>query len=276
MKRTLKTGTIFLSGLLAGAIALPVLGAAGKGLRERAQEDHPALAAWRAKARGGDDEGRRHENPPPPPGTLALGGRVGPLLENGPFAGALKALFPFWQDADIATKLGLTSQQVSQLEESWTLAKSELESGKGDLRDIGKELREELQKDNPDLATVDGLADQFTNDLNAKGKAVLGHAVTVKTVLTAEQEEQVKELVKKALADKREAMEDLREDIRESFENGGKMEDAEAIIDASGLGEPYETIAKNMLHHIAENGGPHGRRPHGPPPPPPPTGGGDE
>ena len=37
MKSTLKIGTIFLSGLLAGAISLPVLGAAGKELRDRAE-----------------------------------------------------------------------------------------------------------------------------------------------------------------------------------------------------------------------------------------------
>lgn len=264
MKSTLKIGTIFLSGLLAGAISLPVLGAAGKELRDRAEAKHPGIAAWRAKTRGPQDGGRP-ENPPPP-GALALGG-VGAALEHSPLGGALKALFPFWQDAEIASQLGLTDTQVSQLEESWKLVKAELESSEGNLREIGEDLREELQKDSPDLNTVNGFADQFTNDLNAKGKAILGHAVTVKTVLTAEQEEQVKGLIRKALESKREALGDLRDEIRESFQNGGTMEDAEAIIDASDLGEPYETIAKNMLHRRAENHGPNGR-PDAPPPPP--------
>ncbi|MEO8378019.1 MAG: hypothetical protein ABI579_10140, partial [Candidatus Sumerlaeota bacterium] len=265
MKRTLKLGTIFLSGLLAGALALPVLGAAGKGLRDHADANHPALAAWRAKARGGD--GDRPGNQPPPPGGIGFEGPAGQMFQNGPLAQAVKAMFPFWQDETIAAKLNLTADQIKQLDESWTIAKSELESGEGSAREIGDSLRDELKKDNPDLATVDGIADKFTSDLNAKGKAILGHAVTVKTVLTAEQEELLKDTVHETLEGKREAMEDLREQIRESFQNGGKMEDAEAIIDSSDLGEPYQTIAKNMLHHVAEHRGPAGRRPQGPPPP---------
>lgn len=113
---------------------------------------------------------------------------------HGPGAQLFRMMTPFWQRDAIAEKLQLTEEQLAGLEESHAVAREELQATRGSVRDAMEAVKEELEKDNPDLDTVYELQEAVNAELDGKAKTILGHVVTVKTILTAEQEETLREL----------------------------------------------------------------------------------
>lgn len=252
MKRTLAIASLFLSTLLVGALAIPVFAAGKQGFGGRHGGD-PASGWHAGPAFGGPGpggpDGPGFGGPRPPFGP---GGPGGP---GGPLADAARIMFPFWEDADVVAAINLTDEQIAALKTSQDLAKEELDSTKGSIEDAGKAIHEEMQKDNPDLATVTTLTDNMTKAINEKTKVVLGHAVTVKTVLTAEQEEGLKDAVRDSIEKRRDSFGDLRSQIRETLQNGGTIDDVKALVEDADLGPPYDHIAKSLIERAEKRHG---------------------
>lgn len=257
MKRTtiaLILGTLTFAGLL----SLPVLAKARQGGRGGPE------AAWMAdgprEERGGFFGGGAHRGPGGPEGMGGFG-PGGPGGHGGPAAGLLgqlgpkvaAAMFPFWEHEEITEDLDLTPEQVKALQESHDLMHDTLDGGKGSVRKLGRELKAELEKDNPDLAAVKKINEQLTADIASKSGAVLAHVVTVKTILTEEQETQLRKSGREFARERAPQLGALREEIRETIRQGGTLADVEAIVNDSDLPEKAkERILEGVKERLEE------------------------
>lgn len=211
---------------------------------------------WDAPQPGGPGGGYfgGPDGPPRPhgPGGPGFGGPGLPGLD-GPLAKAGKLAFPFWENDQIAEDLELTDEQIEALEESHEIMKEGLEASKGSMIDLGKQLKEEMEKDSPNAATVNDLLDQITAEGNEKARLLLGHVVVVKNVLTEEQEEALPDAAKAVFREHRDDLSELRRDIRETLRDGGTIDDVAAVIDSYELPEPLGDIALKMTERILEH-----------------------
>lgn len=160
-----------------------------------------------------------------------------------------RPLAAFWKEAKIVEKLALTAVQIAALDESLTLTKAALEDTSGSIRTAAVAMREELKKDAPALETVYTLQDGLSAAVNEKAKIVLSHVVTVKTVLTVEQEEALKKIRRNRALGAAQVLSDLRSDIREVIKADGSMEDVQDILASSGL---PQDIKDGILSRVAK------------------------
>lgn len=226
--------------LAAGAFALPVFAKAPKG-----QDGAPAAECAEApRARQGHGKRQGHFGHPPNP-------------EH-------KALFPFWENERVSKELGLTSEQTAALAESHELLRGQLESSQDSIKAAREALRAEMEKDNPDLQTVYKLSDAVAEAQNARKRLVLGHAVTVKNVLTAEQEQTLRDNAPGHARRRMGELSQMREEIRESLRSGGNREDVRAILSEHDVKGPMRDRLMDRLERRAS------RRPAAPPAPPAP------
>ncbi len=186
--------------------------------------------------------------------ALFAGGITIPVLaaksRSVPTQGPIKRpLAAFWKDAKVVEKLALTADQIAALDESLTLTKAALEDTSGSIRSAASALREELKKDAPTLETVYTLQDGLSYATNEKAKIVLSHVVTVKTVLTAEQEEALKKIRRNRALGAAKVLSDLRADIREVIKADGSLEDVQDILESSGL---PQDIKDGILARVAK------------------------
>lgn len=98
-------------------------------------------------------------------------------------------LVRFWDNEELVVELGLTEGQIAQLEASYQTAKEVLQAAAGSLEEAHQALRAALDVDSPDAEAVNAAIDNVTDAHNERMRIVIGHRVVVKNVLTAEQEE---------------------------------------------------------------------------------------
>lgn len=272
MKTTVRLSSLALAGVLATALAVPVLAQRGRerggNMEEnswRAAPGQQDVGARERRGPGARGEGERSVRPERPerPAHRAIAPR-GPEAPRGPqgpggwdgpggfqvpgFEAAAALMIPFWQNEGVVEKLALSESQITALSESHALAKEKLQESEGSIREAGKALREEMGRDNPDFAAASALLDRLTEATNEKGKIVLGHAVVVKNVLTSEQEEALKGHARGAREEHGPEARRLMEEAREIIQGGGSLEDVIALIEGSELPDP----AKDRLIKMAE------------------------
>ncbi|CAN5288016.1 hypothetical protein BH09SUM1_BH09SUM1_30660 [soil metagenome] len=223
MRNKTVTAALVAAAFLAGAFAMPVIA--------------------EKVAHGGADHGWR--------GAPAHGqhGPGGPLLDPRGMPNPEAALAPFWEKADLAAELKLSDSQIASLKESRDLTMTELDKTPGSVRTKADALRQELQKDNPDLTSIDKLLDDVTTDANAKAHLILAHIVTVKTILTPDQEAVLKAHVKEKIGELPGKVDELRGEIREVIEKGGNMEDVKAMLTEKGIPELRQQLILKMVQH---------------------------
>lgn len=177
-------------------------------------------------------------------------------------------LIPFWTNKEVAEDLTLTEDQINTLTISLEATLNGLEASKGSVKDAHKNLRAALDTDNPDLNQVNALADEIANAANEKHKLILGHMVTVKTVLSQEQETALKEARKERFkksfkrggkskgGSEMSKFGDLRGEIRDIIRDGGDVEDVEALLLEKGVPEEAMTrIIDNLRDRLANRPG---------------------
>ncbi len=257
MKTRLVVVTTCIVGLLAAGLTIPAIAQPkdGEGSSWRARRggsecggEMPRDGAPRRGPGGPADGEAGHGFGPPPRGPGGPGG--GPL--EGAIGHAMRSLHPFWDDDNLTTDLNLSVEQIASLEESHELTKTKLEETEGSVRDAGETLREEMQKDSPDIAVVNGLVDTLTEATNEKAKIVLGHAVVVKNVLTAEQEETLKKNARHGGPESAGELRQLLQEVRGIVHNGGTLDDVKQAIDDSDLSDPMKDRAIKMAEDRAE------------------------
>lgn len=219
--------TAIIAGLTIGTIAIAF-----------AQPGRRGGASWDAPRAGQFDRA----------GFPGFDGPHGHRGQDGP--NHRKLLFPFWEKEEVAQELQLTDEQVAALSESLDILKSELEATEGSVMDAHKALREAMQVDSPDLNTIYELHDAAAEAKAEKGKIFLAHAVTVKNVLTEDQEETLKELRPRRPG--REMFRNvmtLRGDIKDTIRDGGDIEDVEALLEERQI---PEGIQDRILNRVEE------------------------
>lgn len=264
MKTTTKLTSLMLGGILVTALAVPVLGQRNRDrsgdMEENSWRAAPGQQDGNARERRGPGARRDGERPAfaprgpeGPRGPQGPGGPGGPGGFGGPgidgaLARATALMIPFWENDDVVEKLGLTDSQIQSLAESHSVTKESLEAGEGSVREAAEALREEMERDNPDLTTVNDLVDTVTEASNEKSKLILGHAVVVKNVLTEEQEELLKDHARGAREEHGPEARRLMQEAREIVQGGGTLDDVIALIEGSELPDN----AKDRLIKMAE------------------------
>ncbi|MGF1571766.1 MAG: Spy/CpxP family protein refolding chaperone [Sumerlaeia bacterium] len=156
----------------------------------------------------------------------------------------MKDLIAFWNYEGAAEKLGLDESQISQLNESLENAKLILDAERESLKTAMDALRAEMDQDTPNLDAVYAAMDEVADHKLTLAKAAAAHRVTVKTILTPEQEAQLKE----------QRREHLRQAIKQRVEErfgrnggsegfGGGLEDG---LPPLGEGRPYPPLPPGL------------------------------
>jgi Spy/CpxP family protein refolding chaperone len=259
-------GSTIAAALLAGALTIPTHAQPARGNAERSWRAENPQSPSKPEARGRGQRGERPERPSrpdaPPAGHHAGPGPAG--IPGLPDAGFV--LRPFWENERLAEKLALTDSQRDALLESRNLAIEGLKASDGSIRTAAEALRAELEKDNPDLDTATALYKGVVTAVEEKGRLILGHAVTVKTILTPEQEEVLREARPSGPGRPGEGrgpwaggpgrgegngpiaeMEGLRDDIREILQNSGTLDDVQALLTERGIPAPAQ---KRILEQV--------------------------
>lgn len=228
--------------LLAG-LSAPVL--AGRGNSPKDADDAAALDDF-GPGPEGHGHGRGPGGPGGPEGPEGLGGPGGP-------EGMRRAMMPFWEHEEITAKMNLTEEQTKALEESHAIAKEVVDANKDAVKEAGEALRAEMEKDTPDAATAKALSAKFAEKREIVGQAVLEHVVHVKSILSADQEKQLRQGGRKFGREKMEELGELRGEIREILQSGGTIEDVKALLEEKDL-PPHvqEMIVKRVEDRMAE------------------------
>lgn len=145
-------------------------------------------AGGQGERRGpGAGEEMQGEGRPGPDGPGGPGGRMGQQRDGQ------EQLGKFWENERVAEALKLTPEQLTELNEAVDATTASLQAIKGDGREAQEELREELEKDNPDITTVNRLVDSITASQAERMRITTGHRVAVQSILTADQEKVLKD-----------------------------------------------------------------------------------
>jgi len=146
----------------------------------------------------------------------------------------LRHLTRFWDDSELVEAIGLSEGQIDALEASFVETELALEAVEGSVRDAHEAIKDTIEVDSPDVGEVNAAIDSATAARNELMKILLGHRVVVKNVLTAEQEDALREYrrdhLRERIAGVREHMEGFRGVIRGLLEDGSlSAEDWETI-----------------------------------------------
>lgn len=213
--------------------------------------------------RAANRQGLRPDARPGGPGERpGFGPAFGPPARPGvgPFQPGPR-LMKFWTNQDVVAAIDLTDEQVALLDESWDLTHSTLEELREPTRAAHEALGAEMDKDNPDLDTVNGLVDEAASLRSLATKARVGHRVVVKTTLTAEQEaglgEALRDVAGERRSEFRSTMQEVMETVREFMADGELTADERAII-AELISDMPEQVQERILARLE------GERPQGP------------
>lgn len=179
-------------------------------------------------------------------GFQGMGQRPGPGFGDGSFGPGARGMAPFWESESVVEELGLTDDQVSRLAESREVTLDALEDMDGAVYDAREALHEEMSKDAPDLATASDLLDDVSDAMNERKQVVLNHAVLVRNVLSAEQEDALPGAMRQGRRAARGAMMDVHREVREAIFDGATLEEVYAIIDSHDLPDQIAERAKTM------------------------------
>jgi len=156
--------------------------------KARAERRGPSAGAQQGERRGPAfaEEGQEMGRPGP-------GGQGGQGGQGGFQREFTEQLGKFWENERVAEALQLSPDQVQALNEAADATQSSMEAIQGDGREAQEELRAELEKDNPDVTTVNRLVDQISASQAERLRITTSHRVAVQSILTAEQETALKE-----------------------------------------------------------------------------------
>jgi Spy/CpxP family protein refolding chaperone len=128
--------------------------------------------------------------PPPPPPAGPGGGHRQHIGPGGPDGrgGPLGALGGrWWKQSEIVQELGLSQQQISQIEQIFQTNQPQLKQNMQALHQQEDQLRSLLNADQPVPAQVNAQIDQIAQSRAALEKAHAQMLLAVRGVLTAEQ-----------------------------------------------------------------------------------------
>ncbi len=212
-------------------------------------------------------------SPPSRRGQGGFGGRGGGHHGPAGMLGQLRDQGRFWDKPELAEAIELTEDQIEALEASYTEAQLSFEAIEGSVRDGYKTLRETIETDEPDIVEVNEAIDAATDAQNEAMKILLGHRVVVKNVLTADQEEALREYRRDNFRERfqeiRERMGEFRGVLRDLLEDGTLSSEDWEQIDAM-LENVEPERADRIREHIERV------EEHGIGAPPPPRGPGGE
>jgi hypothetical protein len=207
---------------------------------------------------GGFGPGSQGQRPGGPGGPGGPGFGNGPGGPGGP--GGPDLMRPFWNNEDLVAAAGITEDQIALLEASHAEARAALESAQGSVRTAHQAVREAMDVDAPNLdsvyAAIDGVA---AAEANIK-KIVAGHGVTVKTVLTEDQEAALRDYrqdrVPAAMQEARAAMEEFRALVKDLRADGSLSDADMATIDEAikDLPQGLQQRIGRMRGQIQSNG----------------------
>jgi Spy/CpxP family protein refolding chaperone len=100
----------------------------------------------------------------------------------------------FWKNSDIATKLNLSSTQVTQLDAAFAQHKPNLQTNMKNMRASDQALRTLLEQDNPDQTQVNSAVNQVLSARAALERETTMMMLDFRKVLTAAQWKQLREL----------------------------------------------------------------------------------
>lgn len=109
------------------------------------------------------------------------------LLLAGPYAR------PFWQNERLAERLQLSDEQIADLKATHESVRSQLEATQREQAAARESLRLALDADSPDLDTVLAAGERLNATRAEHQRLLLTQVVKVKKILTAEQEQALKE-----------------------------------------------------------------------------------
>ncbi|MEQ8821237.1 MAG: hypothetical protein RLY93_13430 [Sumerlaeia bacterium] len=183
------------------------------------------------------DAPNRPDRPRGPEGPRGPERPHGPEGPEGPRHPHARLLLPFWENPEIVEAIELTDSQIALLEDSLEVTSDTLAVLKEEAKDLKGDLREVLEQDAPELDAVYAAVDAKAVVRVGIEKAVLGHVVVVKNVLSAEQEEALKQFLRdrerpdRPGREGRDAINDIREELRGYLEDGVLTEEEWAAID---------------------------------------------
>lgn len=164
----------------------------------------------------------------------------------------------FWDDEELVDAIGLTDEQVNLLQKSYDETEKALEGFEDETpADYHNAIKEALDADAPDLAEVNAAIDAMTDSQNAKMKALLGHRVVVKNVLTEEQEQELQDYRRDRVRDNRDQMRQAIREVRDlvrDLAKDGLSEEDQAEIDAAleDLEPQVRERVENRLERIEQ------------------------
>jgi len=207
------------------------------------------------------------ENAPPPPdapvgagecprGPRGPHGPGGPEGPGGPGFGAfdgpmhhalgeLRGAVRFWDDEDTVAELGLTADQIAALEESHKSTVEAAEALDGSVRDAYKSLHETVEGDDATVDSVNAAVDAATAAQAEAMKIALGHRLVVKSTLTPEQEEALRE-------SRREHVGKRLAEVRERF--GPEGEIGARIRERIGKGDEQGAAVRERVRTLMQDG----------------------
>ena len=189
-KSTFATAAFLAAGLAIAGISFAEPPAGGKPSADAKVTKGPA-GKGRAERRGpaAGAEGERRG----PAGGENMQDEGRPGGRGGMQRGGAENLGKFWENERVAEALKLSDEQTAELNASLDATKASLEAIKGDGKEAQEELRAELEKDNPDVTTVNRLVDQITASQAERMRITTNHKVAVQSILTADQEKALKD-----------------------------------------------------------------------------------
>lgn len=220
-------------------------------------------------------------------GPFGPGGHFGPggpgfeaLLDNPMVRERIEGFVKFWNDEELVAELGLSPESIALLEQSYTDTKAALDANRDAAKAARTALRDEMEKDAPDAATVDSLIDEVSRTHTIVAKEMAGHRVVVKNLLTEEQEEILeahrRSKGREHFQEGREKMEAFRELVK-TLAADGDISDADWVQIEAALAEAPEPVRDHAIERLKrleeklESGEitPEDLDKIGPPPPPP-------
>jgi molecular chaperone GrpE (heat shock protein) len=146
-----------------------------------------------------------------------------------------KALFPFWDQTDIARRVNISEDQKKELTKSYTKTLKAVEKSKSDARMAAIDLQAEMHKGDPSISDVEKYSDQISDALKEKRRAVASHAAFVKRTLNDQQELDLTTAGREWSQKISPEMDNLRRSIESSMRDGGGADDMDALFEASNV-----------------------------------------
>ncbi len=199
--------------------------------QDRSQQDRYGHQSEQSQRQGQHREGLHRE------GQGVLGWADAEDFQHGNGMSSLerKALFPFWEQQELATQISLTDEQREDLTESYVKTMKEVEEAKSKARVAMIDLNAELQKTEPDTGSVGRHSDAISRANGEKQKAILTHKALVKNTLNEDQQRKLESAGPQYAQRLQSQLDQTRQRIDQAITRGGGIEEVDSILDQSQI-----------------------------------------